>query len=151
MSAPDWQLTSPLYAGNAAYLEQFGDVALAPWLAQPLPGAAPASDAAQVAVLRLINPPRSRGGPRADLDPLRRFEPPPTPELDPGHYGLTEADMSREFETGSLFGVARTTPADILPRLDAAYCGHVGVEYMHITDVARKRWRQERIDSAQGG
>ena len=41
MSAPDWQLTSPLYAGNAAYLEQFGDAALAPWLAQPLPGAAP--------------------------------------------------------------------------------------------------------------
>ena len=150
MSAPDWQLTSPLYAGNAAYLEQFGDAALAPWLAQPLPDAAPASDAAQVALLRLINAYRYLGVRRADLDPLRRFEPPPTPELDPAHYGLTEADMSREFETGSLFGVARTTLADILQRLDAAYCGHVGVEYMHITDVARKRWLQERIESAQG-
>ena len=150
MSTPDWSPTSPLYAGNAAYLEQFGDDALAPWLTQPLPGAAPASDAAQVAVLRLINAYRYLGVRKAELDPLRRFEPPPTPELDPEHYGLTEADMSREFETGSLFGVERTTLADILQRLRASYCGHVGVEYMHITDVARKRWLQERIESAQG-
>ncbi len=149
MSAPDWHLTSPLYAGNAAYLEQFGDDALAPWLSQPLAAAA-RSDAAQVAVLRLINAYRYLGVRKAELDPLRRFELPPTPELDPAHYGLTEADLTREFETGSLFGVERTTLADILQRLNSAYCGHVGVEYMHITDVARKRWLQERIESAQG-
>ncbi|WP_296891947.1 2-oxoglutarate dehydrogenase E1 component [Thiobacillus sp.] len=150
MSAPDWHPTSPLYAGNAAYLEQFGDDALAPWLTQPLPGTAAGSDAAQVAVLRLINAYRYLGVRQADLDPLRRFEPPPTPELDPAHYGLTEADLTREFETGSLFGVERTTLGNILQRLNNAYCGHVGVEYMHITDVARKRWLQERIESAQG-
>jgi len=150
MSAPDWSRTSPLYAGNAAYLEQFGDDALAPWLTQPLPGTPSASDAAQVAVLRLINAYRYLGVRRAELDPLRRFEPPPTPELDPEHYGLTEADLTREFDSGSLFGVERTTLADILQRLNAAYCGHVGIEYMHITDVARKRWLQERIESAQG-
>jgi len=150
MNKPDWHLTSPLYAGNAAYLEQFGDDALAPWLQQPLPGAPAASDAAQVAVLRLINAYRYLGVRQAELDPLRRFEPPPSPELDPAHYGLTEADLTREFETGSLFGVGRTTLADILQRLNSAYCGHVGVEYMHITDVARKRWLQERIESAQG-
>jgi 2-oxoglutarate dehydrogenase E1 component len=150
MSAPDWHLTTPLYAGNAAYLEQFGDDALAPWLTQPLAAASAESDAAQVAVLRLINAYRYLGVRQAELDPLRRFEPPPTPELDPAHYGLTEADLTREFETGSLFGVERTTLADILQRLNSAYCGHVGVEYMHITDVARKRWLQERIESAQG-
>ncbi len=150
MSAPDWRLTSPLYAGNAAYLEQFGDDALAPWLTQPLPGAANGSDAAQVAVLRLINAYRYLGVRLADLDPLRRFESPPTPELDPAHYGLTEADLGREFETGSLFGVERTTLADILQRLNSAYCGPIGIEYMHINDVARKRWLQERIESAQG-
>jgi len=150
MSAPDWHPSSPLYAGNAAYLEQFGDDALGPWLTQPLPGDTACSDAAQVAVLRLINAYRYLGVRQADLDPLRRFEPPPTPELDPAHYGLTEADLTREFETGSLFGVERTTLADILRRLESAYCGHLGVEYMHITDVARKRWLQERIESAQG-
>src|SRR5574340_1622154 len=150
MSAPDWLPTSPLYAGNAAYLEQFGDDALAPWLTQPLPGAVASTAAAQVAVLRLIHAYRYLGVRQADLDPLRRFDLPPTPELDPEHYGLTEADLAREFETGSLFGVERTTLADILQRLRTAYCGHVGVEYMHITDVARKRWLQERIESAQG-
>ena len=149
MSAPDWHLTSPLYAGNAAYLEQFGDDALAPWLTQPLPGPA-AGDARQVAVLRLINAYRYLGVRRAELDPLRRFEPPPAPELDPAHYGLTDADLGSTFDAGSLFGVARTTLADILQRLQSAYCGHVGFEYMHLTDVARKRWLQERIESAQG-
>jgi 2-oxoglutarate dehydrogenase E1 component len=152
MSAADWSQTSPLYAGNAAYLEAFGDDAIAPWLAQPLPGAAQAasSDAAQVGVLRLINAFRYMGVRNADLDPLRRFEPPHTPELDPAHYGLTDADLTREFETGSLFGVERTTLADILRRLRAAYCRHIGFEYMHITEVTRKRWLQERIESAQG-
>ncbi|MHB1092432.1 2-oxoglutarate dehydrogenase E1 component [Thiobacillus sp.] len=150
MSASDWYQTSALYAGNAAYLEQFGDDALAPWLSQPLAVAAAGSDAAQVAVLRLINAYRYLGVRQAELDPLRRFEPPPVPELDPAHYGLTEADLAREFETGSLFGIERTTLADILQRLNNAYCGHVGFEYMHITDVARKRWLQERIESAQG-
>lgn len=148
MSASGWHQTSALYAGNAAYLEQFGDDALAPWLSQPV--AAAGSDAAQVAVLRLINAYRYLGVRQAELDPLRRFESPPVPELDPAHYGLTEADLAREFETGSLFGTERTTLADILQRLNNAYCGHVGVEYMHITDVARKRWLQERIESAQG-
>ncbi|MDO9220681.1 MAG: 2-oxoglutarate dehydrogenase E1 component [Thiobacillus sp.] len=150
MNSPDWSSTSPLYAGNAAYLEQFGDDALATWLAQPLPGKDDCSDAAQVGVLRLINSYRYMGVRLADLDPLRRFEPPPTPELDPAHYGLTEADLGRTFETGSLFGVERTTLTDILQRLNRAYCGHIGVEYMHITDVARKRWLQERFELAQG-
>jgi len=150
MSAPDWRPTSPLYAGNAAYLEQFGDDALAPWLAEPLPDAAAGPDAAQVAVLRLINAYRYLGVRQADLDPLRRFDPVRMPELDPAHYGLTESDLTREFETGSLFGVERATLADILQRLNNAYCGHVGAEYMHITDVTRKRWLQERIESAQG-
>ncbi|MEW6414581.1 MAG: 2-oxoglutarate dehydrogenase E1 component [Pseudomonadota bacterium] len=150
MSASDWSQTTPLYAGNAAYLEAFDDATLAPWLEHPLPGVACASDAAQVGVLQLINAYRYLGVRKADLDPLRRFEPPPTPELDPGHYGLTEADLDREFETGSLFGVERATLREILRRLRAAYCGRVGAEYMHITDVARKRWLQERIESAQG-
>ncbi|MHB1352494.1 MAG: 2-oxoglutarate dehydrogenase E1 component [Thiobacillus sp.] len=150
MSAPDWSSTSPLYSGNAAYLEQFGDPALEGWLARPIPGGPEPSDAAQVAVLRLINAYRYLGVRQADLDPLRRFKPPSTPELDPAHYGLTGADLTREFDTGSLFGVERTTLDDILRRLRSAYCGHVGVEYMHITEVMRKRWLQERIESAQG-
>ena len=150
MSTPDWNSTSALYAGNAAYLAQFGDEALADWLARPLPNAAAASDSAQVAVLRLINAYRYLGVSRAALDPLQRFEPPPTLELDPAHYGLGDADLGREFDTGSLFGVGRATLAEILQRLNNAYCGHVGVEYMHISDVARKRWLQERIESAQG-
>ena len=95
---------SPLNAANAAYLEQLSDSELAPWLAEPASGA-PAlpgtTDAAQVAVLRLINAYRYLGVRRADLDPLKRFEIPDTPELDPAYYGLGEADQARVFDTGS--------------------------------------------------
>jgi 2-oxoglutarate dehydrogenase E1 component len=150
MSASEWRTTSPLYAGNLAYLEQLGDSALAAWFDLQLPGEAACTDAAQIAVLRLINAYRYLGVRQAELDPLKRFDAPPVPELDPLHYGLTEADMGREFDSGSLFGVGRATLAEILRRLRASYCGHVGVEYMHISDVARKRWLQERIESAQG-
>jgi 2-oxoglutarate dehydrogenase E1 component len=152
----NWQNTSPLNAANAAYLEQLSDSELAPWLAQPVsPDAvvtesACTADSTQVAVLRLINAYRYLGVRRADLDPLKRFDIPDTPELDPAYYGLTEADLSRSFDTGSLVGSVRARLDEILAQLRASYCGTLGVEYMHITDVARKRWIQERIEGARG-
>ena len=156
MSKQDWLNTSPLSAANAAYLEQLSDSELAPWLAQSASSVAQASesactaDSAQVAVLRLINAYRYLGVRRANLDPLKRFDIPDTPELDPAYYGLTEADQSRSFDTGSLVGPSRARLDEILVQLRAAYCGTLGVEYMHITDVARKRWIQERIEGARG-
>ncbi len=58
--------------------------------------------------------------------------------------------MTRTFDTGSLVGPRRARLEEILARLQAAYCGTLGVEYMHITDVPRKRWLQERIEGARG-
>src|SRR3569832_744134 len=156
MNAPDWHPTSPLYAGPAAPPAPPGDDALAPWLNQPLLGAAAGSDAAQVAVLRLINAYRYLGVRQADLDPLRRFEPPPTPELDPAHYGLTAADLTREFETGSLFGVERTEAAlgrfgvstdlkkQLLKRLTDA---ETLENFLHTRHVGQKRFSLEGGES----
>ena len=64
----------------------------------------------QVSVLQLINAYRFLGVRHANVDPLKRFEKPDVPELDPAYYGLTEADMDLVFNTGSLVG----------PRADAA-------------------------------
>lgn len=156
MSKQNWQNTSPLSAANAAYLEQLSASELAPWLAQSVtPDVERAesdchADSAQVSVLRLINAYRYLGVRRADLDPLKRFDIPDTPELDLPYYGLTEADLSRSFDSGSLVGSKRARLDEILAQLQASYCGTLGVEYMHITDVARKRWIQERIEGARG-
>src|SRR3569623_1787323 len=62
----------------------------------------------QISVLQLINAYRFLGVRHANLDPLKHQEKPHVPELDPGYYGLTEADMNTVFGTGSLVGPPRS-------------------------------------------
>jgi len=104
----------------------------------------------QVFVLQLINAHRFLGMRVANLDPLNRHVKPVVAELDPAHYGLGEADMDTTFETGSLVGGARMTLREILQLLRQTYCGSIGAEYMYISDVAQKRWIQNRLESVRG-
>ena len=148
-----------LYAGSLEYLAQLEE-------ARPdlLPEAQPARfprtkalevsdlpllkcEAAQVAVLQLINAYRFHGFRVADLDPLKLHEPPQIPELAPANHGLTSTDLDQEFETGSLVGPPRDTLRNIQERLKEAYCGTFSVEYMHITDTRQKRWLQARLEN----
>jgi 2-oxoglutarate dehydrogenase E1 component len=103
----------------------------------------------QIAVLQLINAYRFLGVRHADLDPLKHQEKPHVPELDPGYYGLTEADMNTIFGTGSLVGPPRAPLGEILQTLRQTYCGTIGVEYMYITDTEHKRWIQNRIEGSR--
>jgi 2-oxoglutarate dehydrogenase E1 component len=104
----------------------------------------------QVRVLQLINAHRFLGVRVANLDPLKRYPKPEVPELDPAFYGLMEADMDTTFETGSLVGGARMTLREILQLLRQTYCGSIGAEYMYISDVAQKRWIQNRLEGVRG-
>ena len=104
----------------------------------------------QVYVLQLINAHRFLGVRVANLDPLNRFAKPVVAELDPAHYGLSEADMDSTFDTGSLVGGARMTLREILKLLRQTYCGSIGAEYMYIGDVATKRWIQYRLENSRG-
>src|SRR5262245_12804254 len=101
----------------------------------------------QFAVLQLISAHRFQGARHANLDPLQRQEKPVIPELDPAFYGLAEADMDTVFNTGSLVGPREMKLRDIIQFLQDTYCRTIGVEYMYITDMAQKRWVQERLES----
>jgi 2-oxoglutarate dehydrogenase E1 component len=101
----------------------------------------------QFGVLQLISAHRFLGVRHADLDPLKRREKPEVPELEPAFYGLTAADMETVFNTGTLVGPREMKLADLLRFLKDTYCRTLGVEYMHITDTAQKRWVQERLES----
>ena len=96
-------------------------------------------------VLQLINMYRVRGHLIADLNPLiheaRRHI-----ELDPAYWGLGVWDLDREFYTDGFGGKYRSTLRDILDVLRAAYCGTVGIEFMHIQEADEKRWIQERVE-----
>ncbi len=106
----------------------------------------------QVPVQSLIAAYRSLGSRWADLDPLKRQERPPIPELDPAFYGLTEADLDQTYSaTNTYFTTASTmTLRDIVKALRDTYCGTIGAEFMHITDPAEKRWWQERLETTLG-
>jgi 2-oxoglutarate dehydrogenase E1 component len=103
----------------------------------------------QFAVLQLITAHRILGGSQADIDPLKRREKPSIPELDPGFYGLTGADMDTVFNTGTLVGPREMKLGDILLFLQETYCGSIGVEYMYISDMTQKRWVQEKLEGTR--
>jgi len=94
----------------------------------------------------LIRAYRVQGHLIADLDPLglaRRAE---HPDLDPATYGLTEADMDRPIYIDGLLGFETATLRQIIAACRATYCGHVGVEFMHIQELEQRRWIQRRIE-----
>src|SRR6266576_2632804 len=101
----------------------------------------------QVLVLRLISKFRTLGMYHADLDPLKRFEPPYIPDLDLKTYGFAESDLDLEFDVGSLkAGPARMRLRDIIAALKDTYTRTFAVEYMYISDTATKRFVQQRIE-----
>ncbi|RRQ20547.1 2-oxoglutarate dehydrogenase E1 component [Thiohalobacter thiocyanaticus] len=116
----------------------------------PAPTATASHEEKQIRVLQLINAYRFRAHQIADIDPLGLRERPDIPELKPAHHGLTDADLDLVFDTGSLAGVERTSLSEILDLLDCTYAGHIGVEYMHITETGEKRWLQQRLESCAG-
>ena len=116
------------------------------------PQAGAIDDGKQVSVLQLINAHRFMGHRQARLDPLNQHERPQVAELDPAFYGLTDADLPREFNTGSLAGLpaGRTALRRILEIVRTTYCGTIGAEYMHIVETAQKRWIQQRLEPILG-
>ena len=103
----------------------------------------------QVHVQSLIAAYRSLGSRWADLDPLKRTDRPAIPELDPAFYGLNEADLDQVFSAANTYfsSASTMTLRDILKALRDTYCRSVGVEFMHASDPAVKRWVQERLES----
>jgi len=98
--------------------------------------------------LMLIRAYRVRGHLEADLDPLHIQVPKPHPELDPSTYGFTEADRDRPIFIDNVLGRDTATIREITDLVRAAYCGPIGVEFMHIQDPAQKSWIQRRFEGA---
>ena len=103
----------------------------------------------QVGVLQLINAHRYLGVYSANLDPLGCREKRHVPELEPSHYGLTDADLDKDFNTGSFVGPERAPLRQILKGLRQTYCNTVGVEYMYMANMAQKRWIQAQLEGKQ--
>ena len=128
----------PVVAAFAEQARQGGYRALA---------AQPVDDKKQVAVLQLIDAYRTMGTRWANLDPLKRLGRPRLVELEPGFYGLGDADVNTHYNAGSFLAVPeRATFGQILDAVRETYCGTLGIEYMYINNSTEKRWLEARIE-----
>ncbi|MFH2051065.1 MAG: 2-oxoglutarate dehydrogenase E1 component [bacterium] len=102
----------------------------------------------QSLVGQLIRNFRVRGHRIARVNPLS--EPEETPvELTLDYYGFTEADLDSVFSAGTF------SPGDMLPLREIhqglldTYARSIGVQFMHIDDLGRREWLQERMESTR--
>lgn len=107
------------------------------------------ADAVQAAddairVQMLIRTFRVRGHLAADLDPLGLARDKLPADLTPEYHGLN--DLDKKVYLGGTLGLQYATVREIVDILRANYCGHVGLEYMHIADVEERRFLQERME-----
>ena len=124
------------------------------------PAAAPAPAAASTATpeavraaahdsiraLMLIRSYRVRGHLQATLDPLGMEPPVQNPELTPEFYGFSEADLDKPIFLDGVLGLETGTLREVLALLKRTYCGHIGIQYMHIAEPEEKSWLQARIE-----
>ena len=102
----------------------------------------------QESVDMLIRNYRVRGHLIAKVDPLGIPRPMP-PELEPKFWGLSEADLDRQFSTYSLAGSNTQTLRDIMDRLRNTYCGSISAQFMHIDDLEVREWLERRMEESQ--
>jgi len=160
MSAPSWARTDwPVTPGDdltraldAADMVVFTPGKVAGKAAAIAAEAGGSSDAiaraAQDAIsaLMLIRTYRVRGHLAADLDPLGLLKRDLPADLTPEYHGFNAADLDRPVHIGGAMGLQTATIREIVSILRANYCGHVGVEYMHINDVEERRFIQDKIE-----
>ncbi|SDS81044.1 2-oxoglutarate dehydrogenase E1 component [Friedmanniella luteola] len=100
----------------------------------------------QARIMEMINAYRVRGHLMADTDPLE-YRQREHADLDVQNHGLTLWDLDRGFATGSFAGGQGVMKMrKILGILRDSYCRTIGIEYMHISEPAQRRWVQDRVE-----
>jgi 2-oxoglutarate dehydrogenase E1 component len=99
-------------------------------------------------VYRLVRNHRVRGHIMAAVDPLGRKRPCP-PELSLDFYAFTEGELNLLANLPTLHLAAPLTIREIYQRMRATYCRSIGVQFMHIDDLAVRQWLQQRMEASQ--
>jgi 2-oxoglutarate dehydrogenase E1 component len=99
-----------------------------------------------IRAMMLIRTYRVRGHLAADLDPLRLTRRDVPADLTAEFHGFSDDDLDRPIWLCGALGLEQGTVREIVRILQRNYCGHVGLEYMHINDLEERRFLQERME-----
>ena len=100
----------------------------------------------ELAVYSLIQAYRKKGHLVATTNPIRPRKD-RTPELDLSDFGLTEADLSKEFHAGSFISLGKAKLGDIIANLKTIYAGNVGIQFTYINNGDRCRWVEAAFET----
>lgn len=134
----------------------------------PQAAGGPQNDA--LSVRQLVVSYRRRGHEIAQLDPLGlylwRGENPKQPqELSHTFHGFSDQDLDRPLQIGGMTskhgytgyiaslqaGGGGVTLREVMDAMHKMYCGHLGVEYMHIMDVEVTNWIRSQVEDPDFG
>jgi 2-oxoglutarate dehydrogenase E1 component len=99
-----------------------------------------------IRAMMLIRTYRVRGHLAADLDPLRLSKREVPVDLTAEYHGFSDDDLDRPIWLCGALGFEQATVREIVRVLQRNYCGHIGLEYMHINEVEERRFLQERME-----
>lgn len=100
----------------------------------------PSSDIGkEFGVFQLIEAYRDRGHLIAKTNPIRERKDRKA-NLDLSFFGLTDADLDKEFQAGKILGMPTGKLKDIIAHLNKCYASSVGVDFVSVTDPQRRAW-----------
>ena len=100
----------------------------------------------EIKVYRLILGYRNKGHLIATTNPIRTRKDRGA-NLDLAFFGLSEADLNKTFQVGSIIGLGATTLKEILAHLQKTYAQSVGVEFKYISDQQRVDWLTNELEN----
>lgn len=97
----------------------------------------------------LIGAFRDQGHLCSKIDPFgRERDRPAALELD--YHNVTDQELARVVD-GSVMGLGESiTVRTLVDHLERMYCGPIGVEFMHVSDLTQRSWLIHRYESAGG-
>ncbi len=101
---------------------------------------------ASIRAMMLIRTYRVRGHLAANLDPLGLSHREMPEDLRTEYHGFDDSELDEKIYLGGTLGLQHATLREIVSILRRNYCGNVGLEYMHISDVEERRFLQERME-----
>ncbi|HVI97648.1 MAG TPA: 2-oxoglutarate dehydrogenase E1 component [Sphingomonas sp.] len=101
---------------------------------------------ASIRAMMLIRTYRVRGHLAANLDPLGLSHHEMPEDLRTEYHGFDDSELDEKIYLGGTLGLQYATLREIVSILRRNYCGNVGLEYMHISDVEERRFLQERME-----